>query len=304
MRIIFCSEPLHPSRPDEAYAHEVAAAESAGLGYELISYEALVQEQDAQRAVRRVCASAAGETAAYRGWMLSPARYKQLYDSLAQRGLWLISSPEAYALCHYLPATYPLIGAATPQTVWLPATGSFDASRIMEALRPFDDRPLIVKDYVKSQKHHWREACYIPCASDSASVMAVVNRFLDLQGDDLAGGLVFREYIALEPLAHRSKSGMPLGREFRRFVLDGKPLLTVEYWEEGAYGGAYPPEELFADLARTVQSRFYTMDVARTLAGVWMIIELGDGQVAGLPERTDVAAFYHALATAIDRQTA
>ena len=37
------------------------------------------------------------------------------------------------------------------------------------------------------------------------------------------------------------------------------------------------------------------MDVAKRVDGGWMIVELGDGQVAGLPERADVGAFYRAL---------
>jgi len=37
------------------------------------------------------------------------------------------------------------------------------------------------------------------------------------------------------------------------------------------------------------------MDVAQHIDGSWMIVELGDAQVAGLPERMDVAAFYAAL---------
>ena len=28
----------------------------------------------------------------------------------------------------------------------------------------------------------------------------------------------------------------------------------------------------------------------------WMVVELGDGQVAGLPERAEMGAFYEALA--------
>ncbi len=36
--------------------------------------------------------------------------------------------------------------------------------------------------------------------------------------------------------------------------------------------------------------------VAKRVDGGWMIVELGDGQVAGLPARADVSAFYHALA--------
>jgi hypothetical protein len=37
---------------------------------------------------------------------------------------------------------------------------------VMELLRPFGDAPLVLKDYVKSQKHAWDEACFIPSASD------------------------------------------------------------------------------------------------------------------------------------------
>ena len=45
-----------------------------------------------------------------------------------------------------------------------------------------------------------------------------------------------------------------------------------------------------------VRNRFFTMDVANRVDGGWMIVELGDAQVAGLPERADVGAFYRALA--------
>ena len=37
------------------------------------------------------------------------------------------------------------------------------------------------------------------------------------------------------------------------------------------------------------------MDVAQRRDGEWLIVELGDAQVAGLPERADVRAFHQAL---------
>ena len=36
-------------------------------------------------------------------------------------------------------------------------------------------------------------------------------------------------------------------------------------------------------------------DVAKRIDGKWMIIELGDGQVAGLPDKVDIIDFYQAL---------
>ncbi|HEY3063178.1 MAG TPA: ATP-grasp domain-containing protein [Chloroflexota bacterium] len=46
---------------------------------------------------------------------------------------------------------------------------------------------------MKSRKHEWNEACFIPSAADRAGAERVVKRFVELQGDDLAQGLVFRE---------------------------------------------------------------------------------------------------------------
>jgi hypothetical protein len=50
------------------------------------------------------------------------------------------------------------------------------------------------------------------------------------------------------------------------------------------------------DVAPRIESRFFTMDVARRTDGQWIIMELGDAQVAGLPERLDPNRFYEALA--------
>ena len=69
---------------------------------------------------------------------------------------------------------------------------------VMELLEPFGDAPIIVKDYVKSQKHHWSEACFIPAASDADAVRRVASRFIELQGTSLTGGLVFRAYEDLK----------------------------------------------------------------------------------------------------------
>ena len=54
--------------------------------------------------------------------------------------------------------------------------------------------------------------------------------------------------------------------------------------------------ELFAEIAAAVRSRFFTMDVARRVDGDWMIVELGDGQVSGLPNEQDARVFYQFLA--------
>jgi len=295
MFAVFCADPLVGRTVDSAYADEATAARAAGLDILLVDYEALVDGGDPDRAVRRVPAQPLTYTAVYRGWMMRPADYTRLYDALLARGVRLINDPTAYRHCHYLPAWYPLFQGETPRSVWTDTGSEVSMDRIMEQLAPFGDAALILKDFVKSRKHEWAEACFIPSAADRPAVERVVRRFVELQGDDLEGGLVFREYVEFQPLTAHPASGMPLVQEYRLFFLNGALLSCTPYWEVGEYDVGPPPLERFGALATRVQSRFFTMDVARTTAGDWLIIELGDGQVAGLPTRANPVDFYARL---------
>jgi hypothetical protein len=296
MKILFCEDPLNRNSPDELYQHEVLAAQKVGFEYELINFEALVNEQNPTKAIRRVSQTSGETTAIYRGWMLKPPAYAQLYASLAEKNIQLINTPAAYTHCHYLPESYTVIREKTPKTVWLPVPGEIDIGILMNLLKPFGETPVIVKDYVKSQKHYWNEACFIPNAADEQLVKQVVSKFVELQDDDLNEGLVFREYVELEALTRHSKSGMPLTKEFRVFVCRGKPIITTEYWEEGDYQKELPNITEFASEIEAVQSEFFTIDIAKQKTGQWIIMELGDGQVAGLPEKVDPHHFYQQLA--------
>lgn len=284
-----------PNKPDTIYEREVQAAVSAGLKYELVNFEALVDKHDVVAAVKRIKTNATREVGIYRGWMLTPQQYTQLYNALGERGLVMINTPDQYKHCHYLPESYGVIKTHTPRTVFLRYDENFTIDRVMEILTEFGDKAVILKDYVKSRKHEWNEACYIPSASDRKVVEKVLNRFLDLQGHEVNEGFVFREFIEFQPLATHSKSGMPLTKEFRLFFIEGKLLHTLEYWEEGNYGEIKPPSNLFDDVAKRVSSHFFTMDVAQRINGEWMIVELGDAQVAGLPENADITKFYESL---------
>jgi hypothetical protein len=285
--------------PDSAYDAEVAAGKAQGLPFALIDFEALVNDRDPAKAVRRVVAPSDTTLGVYRGWMLKPPHYEELYRALLDKHIRLINSPEAYRHCHYLPESYPWIASQTAESVWMECTGGVDFDRVMALLAPLGGSPVIVKDFVKSRKHEWSEACFIPSTSDRQAVERVVRRFVELQGDDLAGGLVFRRFLDLDPIGVHPKSGMPLTREFRIFVLGGQTLACFRYRDEGTYGAETPPLAQFTGVMRNIRSRFYTMDVARQRTGGWVIMELGDGQVAGLPENADVGAFYASLTSGL-----
>ena len=293
MEVLFCADPLHPRRVDEAYQAEYDAARSAGGEVSLLNFEALVYENDTEGAVARVPADAQS-SGVYRGWMLTVSQYTQLFEALQGRGIALINAPEQYAHCHLLPLSYPGIAPYTPKTLWA-AKENFAMDKLPALLEPFGDGPVIVKDYVKSRKHEWAEACFIPSAADTNVAAQVTETFIARPGNDLSGGLVFREFVEFEPLSVHPKSGMPLTREFRLVFLGGEVLTSSRYWDTGEYAGETPPLDLFAAIARTIPSSFFTMDVARLKTGEWLIVELGDAQVAELPPETDLQAFYAGL---------
>lgn len=297
MIVLFCSDPFSPSRPDPSYLAEVKAAREAGFASALIDFEALAADRTPARAVRTIPRYDQEIIGIYRGWMLSPDSYRKLYNILCERGIRLINTPEQYRHCHYFPECYGAIAGHTPASVVVPVESGTppDFREIGIVLERFGRKPLVVKDYVKSRKHEWREACFIPDASDITAVERITSRFIELQGDSLAGGLVFREFVELESLDRHSRSGMPLTQEFRRFYCRGKLFFATEYWEEGTYTLEIPGENLFQRIAAAITSDFFTMDIARKRDGEWIIIELGDGQVAGVPERSDLRAFYRNL---------
>ena len=47
----------------------------------------------------------------------------------------------------------------------------------------------MVRDYVKSMKHYWHKAAFIPEVSDADAAWRVASRFLELREDSLVGGL-------------------------------------------------------------------------------------------------------------------
>lgn len=295
MRILFCSDPLDPKAVDPEYEREYICAQGLGIGVHLVSLESVL-EGELSAAVKRIPTFEAPEKFMYRGWMLKPHDYEQLYDALERKNAVLVNSPAEYRNGHYFPYSYEVIKHATPKSVWLEIgelSSGFDV--LFEKMSLFQDKPVLVKDYVKSRKHEWEEACYIPDASDQQRVQTVVQNFINRQDSDLNGGVVIREFIELEQLIRHPISGMPLSNEYRLFFLDHKLLQCIAYWDEAVYQQDIPRLDPFIELAKGVGSRFFTMDIAKTTSGEWTVIELGDGQVSGLSNHADLRQFYRSI---------
>lgn len=298
MLFLYPQHPLDAKTVDESYLTEYKEAKKQGFHVGLLDMDALIMENDAKQTVKKVIKQEKKTTALYRGWMVTSEQYALLYHALQEKNVVLLNSPLEYEHCHHFPSSYELIQDHTPKSVWIPKediTESIDT--VLQALQPFGDAPLIVKDYVKSRKHEWEEACFIPCASDTEQAKRVVSTFLERQGEGLNGGLVLREFIPFEKIGNHPKSGMPLTNEHRLFFLNKEPILVSNYWEEVSYESSPIPLDFYQEIAKSIESNFFTMDIAKREDGEWMIVELGDGQVAGLPSEDVAEPFYKNIKT-------
>ncbi len=263
LAVIFCSDPLAPRRVDAQYAAEAELVRDAGATVALLDHDALLAG-DTTAAVRRVPADLG--PAWYRGWMIPGDAYAALAAALDARGVTLLTSPEHYRRAHELPGWYATFAAATPPSVWSVGVPG-DLAALVAPLPP---GPGIVKDYVKSRKHEWHEACYLPDLADRAAVQTVVDTFVERQAESLAGGIVVRAYEDFDT-----------GGEARAWWLDGEAVLITPHPDTPELRPE-PALDAVAPMVSELGCRFVTTDLARRTDGEWRVIEVGDAQVSGI----------------------
>lgn len=275
---------MNPRRVDPHFAGEADVARELGAVVARIDHDALLGGR-ADEAVSRVPADLG--SAWYRGWMIPSDVYATLAAALAARDSGLVVTPDGYRSAHELPGWYDAFAAVTPRSVWIPAQPDVvpTPEELAALVAPLGAGAGIVKDYVKSRKHEWLEACFVPELSDPVDLHRVMKRFVELQEDYLAVGLVVR--------AFEEFTGQ---QEARVWWLDGEPVLvgphpdTPEVCPE-------PRLDHIRPAVRRLDCRFVTTDVALRTDGVWRVIEVGDGQVSDLPRGGDSAALLRSLLT-------
>ena len=288
--ILFCNHPLSPTDVNEDYEQEYNACE--GLHKALYSYEDLVDKK-----LSLYGEKISGVTI-YRGWMLKPEQYRFLYGQLKEHGIILINSPEEYEKYHLFPGWYKDYHADTAESVWM--EGTYDVEGLL--LKAHDlGKSAVVKDYVKSRKHEWYEACFIENLRDTKMAEKVIRTFIDRQGEDLVGGVVLRRFMKLKSIGYHEISGIPISEEYRVFIYAGTILEVDDYWNSVRNLSLSEEDiEWIRSRIHMIRSPFVTMDLARKRDGYLMIVELDDGQVSGL-QNIDPTQFYGSLLGASSR---
>jgi hypothetical protein len=288
MTILFPNHPLKARLPDPDYELEFEAAKAAGFRCEVFNLEAL-REGDVTAALRPCSEADFGEEPlVHRCWMMSDELFLSLHGGLVAKGYRPATSPTQYAEAHYLPNGYRHLEPRTPETQWITGKNEDEAWALYQH---FADRDCIIKDWVKSAKHRWHEACLIPARSSRERFGEIFDAFVQARGSLFEKGVVLRRYHDLFRL-EEDLSGQPVHEEYRMFFWRTKLLAAAPSIRgEGPYGLLDEWEKVVGRFSNT----FITMDVAREGSGNWLIIEVGDGGVSGLPFSIETDGFYRTL---------
>jgi len=189
-----------------------------------------------------------------------------------------------------------------------------DKTRIEETANKIG-YPLFLRTDLASGKHSWKKSCYVPNAEDLYDHIMEVVSFND--NADILGlsyhGLVFREFLDLDWRFKAFWGQMPVARERRYFVDDGKILCHHPYWIEDAIAqwaedrflgkqeivdnwreilaelNTETPEEckLLTDYAQKISEvlpRYWSLDFAHGRDGTWWFIDAALGKESWHPE--------------------
>jgi hypothetical protein len=310
MKILFPSEPFSPKQVDSAFKAEYEAAKLVGFEIFLYDHDELVKsghfisnlpynhgplEIIAGDQVTRSIAQN-NEPILFRGWMLKVEYYGCLVVSLIEKNYKLINDVENYWNAHYFTHAYPVIKDHTSKAWW---TGDWDKMVDTEtvdwkSVRDYLGGDVIIKDYVKSEKGN-SDLFILKKELSNEEFYNKILQFIEARGKLFNRGIVFKQIEQL-------KKYDGVTNEWRIFFVNNKPI-NFGFNSEKLCKTSQPPFETlvtFWELGKSVKSNFFTMDIAEKEDGSWMILELGDGQVSGLPAAEEPIKFYNNLYTVLN----
>ena len=184
----------------------------------------------------------------YRGWMLNNNDYQRLFSLLQKKQLEPLTLPEQYLNTHYLPRWYDKIKAFTPKTVF-----TDDLNQVEKLFKTFDKDKVFIKDFVKS------DTSGLSIANSYAELEQIIANLKKYRGS-VEGGICLREFVNLDT-----------STEERYFV-----------FKQNVYARDNIIPELVEEVAKRIDSPFFSVDTCYDTAGKLWIIELGDGQVSDI----------------------
>ena len=159
----------------------------------------------------------------------------------------------------------------------------------LQSVRDYLGGDVIIKDYVKSEKGN-PDLFILSKELSNQEFYEKILQFIDARGKLFNAGIVFKQVENLKKYEGNTN-------EWRFFLIDGEPLVMEFNGVQGTVTKmpSLPITLECCEIAKKIDSRFITIDIAEKEDGSWMILEAGDGQVSGMPTETMAIAFYNKL---------
>ena len=207
--------------------------------------------------------------------------YRELENDLAQLGSTLINNYEQ----HFWIANFEyhnILQQHAPKT-W------FDCNFYQAP-----EGQYVVKGKTNSLKQRWNKLMFAPTKRKAVEIAS------ELMNDSLIGpqGVIYREYIPLETYEY-GLYDIPYTNEWRFFYYKNN-LLSYGYYWSCADKTDYQVDPQAVFLAQTLANivskyvNFFVLDLAKTLNGKWILIEINDGQMSG-PSENNLDTLYRNL---------
>lgn len=160
--------------------------------------------------------------------------------------------------------------------------------------------PFVVKGKLRSKKVDWATRMFAPTKEAALRLAALLKEDSEIAEQ----GVVYRRYVPLRTF-EVGRNGLPYANEWRFFYFGRTLLSHAFYWSisDAAHeakldeAGLQMADEIAGIVAR--HAAFFTLDLAETADGRWILIEINDGQTSG-PSEHDLDVLYRRLRDAAD----
>lgn len=203
---------------------------------------------------------------------------QELVDELAAKNCRTLNGWAGHRWCADLGQWYPVLKDFTPES-W----------RGAENIPIGENGPFIVKGETNSRRGRWFTHCFCESRADVGPTVA------NLMGDSLIQHqqIWVRKFVPL----HRyfdDVAGMPINEEYRCFFYGGRMIAGGFYWanhleqiRETCRNGpdvANVPLGWLTEIGNKIRpyADFVCVDVAVTADADWIVVEVNDGQMAGV----------------------
>jgi hypothetical protein len=200
--------------------------------------------------------------------------YAAVLREVEEGGFRLVQDDDAHALAAELPRWYPLVADLTARSVWF--TEPPHAATVEATL----GWPVFVKGARQTNRHQ----AALSIAKDADAFAQIMTAW---RTDPILHWqpVVCRELLPLQRVGTPRPGELPPAVELRCFLWKGRVVGHGRYWTHVSYevSGQDLADALAlaSEVGRRVPVPFLVVDVARTQAGRWVVIECNDAQESG-----------------------